>query len=87
VARSRSKPTGRAFRKALPAATLRRTTPAVGLIVTNLKGPGRPRRVIAEGKIYREILKAAKTIPADLIGLGSHHAELKDYLLGPTPPK
>jgi nucleotide-binding universal stress UspA family protein len=42
------------------------------------------RRIIAEGKIYREILKAAKTIEADLIVMGSHHPELKDYLLGPN---
>jgi len=42
------------------------------------------RRIVAEGKIYREILKAAKTIDADLIVMGSHHPELKDYLLGPN---
>jgi hypothetical protein len=66
---------------------LRRTTPAGRLDRHQPERAGPTRRVIAEGKIYREILKAAKTIPADLIGLGSHHAELKDYLLGPTPPK
>jgi nucleotide-binding universal stress UspA family protein len=42
------------------------------------------RRIIAEGKIYREILKAAATIEADLIVMGSHHPELADYLLGPN---
>jgi nucleotide-binding universal stress UspA family protein len=42
------------------------------------------RRIIAEGKIYQEILKAAQTIKADLIVMGSHHPELKDYLLGPN---
>jgi nucleotide-binding universal stress UspA family protein len=45
------------------------------------------RRIVAEGKIYREILNAAKTIPADLIVMGSHHPELKDYLLGPNADK
>ena len=45
------------------------------------------RRIVAEGKIYREILKAAKTIQADLIVMGSHHPELKDYLLGPNAVK
>jgi nucleotide-binding universal stress UspA family protein len=45
------------------------------------------RRIIAEGKIYREILNAAKTVPADLIVMGSHHPELKDYLLGPNAAK
>ena len=42
------------------------------------------RRIVAEGKIYREILSAAKAIEADLIVMGSHHPELKDYLLGPN---
>ncbi|HYZ26726.1 MAG TPA: universal stress protein [Geminicoccaceae bacterium] len=45
------------------------------------------RRIIAEGRIYREILKAAQTIRADLIVMGSHHPELKDYLLGPNADK
>jgi nucleotide-binding universal stress UspA family protein len=44
----------------------------------------RTRRIIAEGKIYQEILKAAAAIEADLIVMGSHHPELKDYLLGPN---
>jgi nucleotide-binding universal stress UspA family protein len=42
------------------------------------------RRIVAEGKIYREILSAAKAIEADLIVMGSHHPEFKDYLLGPN---
>lgn len=45
------------------------------------------QRIIAEGKIYREILNAAKTTRADLIVMGSHHPELKDYLLGPNAAK
>ena len=42
------------------------------------------RRIVAEGRIYREILNAARNIQADLIVMGSHHPELKDYLLGPN---
>jgi nucleotide-binding universal stress UspA family protein len=45
------------------------------------------RRIVAEGKIYREILNAAKAAQADLIVMGSHHPELKDYLLGPNADK
>jgi nucleotide-binding universal stress UspA family protein len=45
------------------------------------------RQIVAEGKIYREILHAAKAIPADLIVMGSHHPELRDYLLGPNADK
>jgi nucleotide-binding universal stress UspA family protein len=44
----------------------------------------RARRIVAEGTIYREILKAADAIKADLIVMGSHRPELKDYLLGPN---
>jgi nucleotide-binding universal stress UspA family protein len=43
--------------------------------------------IVAAGRIYREILNAAKTIPADLIVMGSHHPELRDYLLGANADK
>jgi nucleotide-binding universal stress UspA family protein len=45
------------------------------------------RRIVAEGKIYREILKAADAIQADLVVMGSHRPELADYLLGPNADK
>ncbi len=45
------------------------------------------KRIIAEGKIYQEILRAAETVNADLIVMGSHRPELKDYLLGPNAAK
>jgi nucleotide-binding universal stress UspA family protein len=45
------------------------------------------RRIVAEGKIYQEILKAAGAIKADLIVMGSHRPELGDYLLGPNAGK
>ena len=45
------------------------------------------RRIVSEGKIYQEILKAAAAIQADLIVMGSHRPELSDYLLGPNAGK
>ncbi|MEW5422118.1 universal stress protein [Amorphus sp. 3PC139-8] len=39
---------------------------------------------IAHGSIYEEILHAAKELQADLIVIGAHRPELKDYLLGPN---
>jgi nucleotide-binding universal stress UspA family protein len=45
------------------------------------------RRIVAEGKVYQEILKAADAIKADLIVMGSHRPELADYLLGPNAAK
>lgn len=47
----------------------------------------RCQRIIAEGKVYQEILHAAETVKADLIVMGSHRPELKDFLLGPNAAK
>lgn len=41
------------------------------------------RRIIAEGKICREILNAAQAFEAAPIAIGSHHPERKDCMLGP----
>lgn len=40
--------------------------------------------VVAEGKIYEEIIEAAQSRGVDLVVMGSHSPELKDYLLGPN---
>mgnify|MGYP000562456821 CR=1 FL=1 len=42
------------------------------------------RHVVATGKAYEEILHTAKEIGSDLIVIGSHKPELRDYLLGPN---
>ena len=42
------------------------------------------RQIVAYGTIYKEILEVAQKIDADLIVIGSHRPELKDYLLGPN---
>ncbi len=42
------------------------------------------QRHIASGKIYEKIINTAAKIDVDLIIMGSHHPELKDYLLGPN---
>ncbi len=42
------------------------------------------QHIVSHGTVYEEILEAAKTIKADLIIIGSHRPELKDYLLGPN---
>lgn len=39
---------------------------------------------VLHGTIYHEILSAAKTLEADLIVIGAHRPELKDYFLGPN---
>lgn len=45
------------------------------------------KRIIAEGKIYQEIIRAAEAVKADLIVMGSHHPELSDFLIGPNAQK
>lgn len=42
------------------------------------------RHQVAVGRIYQAIIQAAAEAEADLIIMGSHHPELKDYLLGPN---
>jgi nucleotide-binding universal stress UspA family protein len=40
--------------------------------------------IVAHGTVYEEILRESREIGADLIVIGSHRPELKDYLLGPN---
>ncbi|WP_226553793.1 universal stress protein [Celeribacter naphthalenivorans] len=42
------------------------------------------RHIVAVGTAYHEILEAAEKDEADLIILGAHRPDLKDYLLGPN---
>lgn len=42
------------------------------------------RHVVATGKAYEEVLEVAEKDGADLIVIGAHKPDLKDYLLGPN---
>ena len=42
------------------------------------------RHIIAVGSVYKEVLHTAEIDKADLIVIGSHDPDLKDYLLGPN---
>lgn len=42
------------------------------------------RHVVAVGSVYEEVLKAAKLSGTDLIVIGAHRPDFKDYLLGPN---
>jgi nucleotide-binding universal stress UspA family protein len=39
---------------------------------------------VLHGRVYDEIIAAATRLGVDVIVMGSHHPELKDYLLGPN---
>lgn len=40
--------------------------------------------MVAQGSVYDEILSVAEEIKADLIVIGAHRPDLRDYLLGPN---
>ncbi len=40
--------------------------------------------MVAQGPVYDEILSVAERIKADLIVIGAHRPDLRDYLLGPN---
>jgi len=42
------------------------------------------RHVVATGSIYEEILSVAKRTKADLIVIGAHKPQLREFLLGPN---
>lgn len=42
------------------------------------------RHIIAIGSVYEEVLKSAKLCKSDLIVIGAHRPDFKDYLLGPN---
>ncbi|MFK7939334.1 MAG: universal stress protein [Roseovarius sp.] len=42
------------------------------------------RHVVSTGNAYEEILKTASADKADLIVIGAHKPDFKDYLLGPN---
>lgn len=44
-------------------------------------------KVVRLGSVYKEALEFASDVEADLIVVGAHRPELKDYLLGPNAGK
>lgn len=42
------------------------------------------RHIVCTGAAYREILRTAEKAGSDLIVIGAHKPDLKDYLLGPN---
>ena len=40
------------------------------------------QHIVAHGRVYDEILRVARNIASDLIIIGAHRPDLKDYLIG-----
>ena len=56
-------------------------------LVSEALGPeanAKVRHIVATGNAYEEILQVAKTDNADLIVIGAHKPDFKDFLLGPN---
>lgn len=43
--------------------------------------------IVGQGRVHQEIVRIAAEIGADLIVMGSHRPELRDYLIGPNAEK
>lgn len=50
----------------------------------NLPSGMTAHEMVAQGPVYDEILSVAEEIKADLIVIGAHRPDLRDYLLGPN---
>ncbi len=50
----------------------------------NVPAEMKVQHIVGEGSVYQVILSIAKKINADVIVMGAHRPELKDYLLGPN---
>jgi len=64
-----------------------KTKIALSELVENVLGAeanAKVRHLIAIGTAYEEILHTAKTDGADLIVIGAHKPDFKDFLLGPN---
>lgn len=53
-------------------------------VTANVPEGVKVRPHVLHGSIYDEILRAADKLAVDLIVIGAHRPELKDYLLGPN---
>jgi nucleotide-binding universal stress UspA family protein len=42
------------------------------------------QNIVSEGNVYESIIRMSKQVTADLIVIGAHRPELRDYLLGPN---
>ncbi len=60
---------------------------ALNALATNILGAEANkdiRHLVAVGSVYEEVLKAATLSGCDLIVIGAHRPDFKDYLLGPN---
>lgn len=56
-------------------------------VAANVPKEVRTQAIVGEGRVYLEILRVAKELKVDLIVIGSHRPELRDFLLGSNARK
>ncbi|NQW01354.1 MAG: universal stress protein [Rhodospirillales bacterium] len=69
------------FRKDVADKTLKKLHEFVS---ANVPATVKVQHIVGEGTVYEVILSIADKISADLIVMGAHRPDLKDYLLGPN---
>ena len=50
----------------------------------HVPGDIKVQHIVGHGTVYEEILRVAESVGVELVVMGSHRPELKDYLLGPN---
>ena len=55
-----------------------------GFIGEKIPSDIKTQAIVANGTVYKEILRVAEETKCDLIVMASHRHELRDYLLGPN---
>ncbi len=64
---------------------LQEANAALHRIVAEALGDGvKVRHIVAQGSVYEEVLAMAEQLEIDLIVIGAHRPDFKDYLLGPN---
>ncbi len=53
-------------------------------VAANVPAEIKVQHIVGQGTVYEVILQIAKKTKCDLIVMGAHRPELKDYLLGPN---
>ena len=56
----------------------------VAFCAENVASEIKVKNIVRHGNVYKEILEIAGEIGCDLIVIGAHRPDLKDYLLGPN---
>ncbi|USG60627.1 universal stress protein [Sneathiella marina] len=55
-----------------------------GFVKANIPDEIAVQHIVGLGSVYEEVLRVSEEISSDLIVIGTHRPDMKDYLLGPN---